>query len=1037
MNICKQLHKGWHYAVDRTMGLNYLTKLNGAFKKNLVEVRIVDISNRLDGNGSDAFVWVANDVVSPSFQQLNMTAIQARMKEDEAIQDPGRGNLVRNFGFCGVTNSQRSECSLGLPKPNIFKDTSMEWVVDVLVAATAQMTSFSNEIDQPVFVGDAERQEHFAGTLAPNGTNKIEAITLHQYEQKVTLDQGCALSSPTPWCNRAWDCLCSNNKRELTAMQSIVVETGPNLLGCHTDNHNDKSDPNYSYVFNAAEFSWEDGSIWRTGVSAYGKQDNHIYMTKYRVLGPVLKQLKNFYQNLPLELKEMPHTVALNESPRTLSGCHINKLGAYHAMFLHMITRLLSSFCLSQPHRWAIAFTIISTKAAHKPVLFYNVALRVLHNPNCYGTHITKSDMLHFIYSMYEELFEEEHNQKNNNMVIRMQPFHNSKMTKPQLSIAIDTIVQCAVQMQDIGWDAVEDDLANTYHQIVCILIMSSALKDPDNKSSEPKDPAVAVLKEKYGVMGVKHCGSLSVHNIIALGAGLGFFPTCMLGHAEIPPNTGYHKIVECLKATTATMEEGSSATLYQQSQDILKATESITDETISTCEELFCQTHGLDTNVCLSTENVVVGFKKNKATGQQGKRPRRADIVWPGVKWCRYNKDTKKAEAWTNPLHGEKTMVHIEPLSYVKSGLQEEMYLTKCNFFKASWPQKQKNYRKQRTMNVQIPYSRLCPVRSLGTIKERDGTHASVEVVGNEILKGSCDLILHKKGRHHKYRLDINEPPAHCLLTKLPINTFSPQTNVQSRLGHDDIYHFDHLVPPHELLPSNTNTCDATPGDNPSRKRKTEAEKLMDSACQMHKSIGNRRIRPKKGAFNEELMSEQFKCDETAIIKKGDLSHHDHQLDTSDPPLFKLAASVRKLSCDSTQTSHPTKQEGMNTQSNSGIPSAEVPSHLQHFLNSPHAISARLNANSKRYDAKLRHLWKELTPSDRRTLQEHDVSRMKLLKKQKTKQHSSKSSAQTRSVNQPKPRVFKSFPTSSDSELGEFCCTVPCFTCPFLMLSL
>jgi hypothetical protein len=57
----------------------------------------------------------------------------------------------------------------------------------LFVAATALLSTFSNEINQRVFTGDQQRNDMFAAGLVTDvaGTNNIEAITIHRYTQEL------------------------------------------------------------------------------------------------------------------------------------------------------------------------------------------------------------------------------------------------------------------------------------------------------------------------------------------------------------------------------------------------------------------------------------------------------------------------------------------------------------------------------------------------------------------------------------------------------------------------------------------------------------------------------------------------------------------------------------------------------------------------------------------------------------------------------------------------------------------------------------
>jgi hypothetical protein len=293
INICQNLNGAVHYSLGREEEVDFFKALHSVWRKSLVEVVIVESDNLV--LGVDSFVNVKNTRDSDEFTKIGMVNLSHRIDEGQCVvkraakkkehqakktpklkqpelkngntvlanrkasADSNRGNLCRSFGLCAINNSTRTKESLGLPFPRTFDDTGEIWVQQLFMNATSMMRDFSTTLGIDMYCGDEERARKFASTLVPNveGSNDIEAITIHRYSQQAMFDSdGKFICHSRPWCHRVWDCLLGGNSQGLAQLEVTPVVNGPHLLGCHVDSNNDNDNPSYSKVLNMSEYLW-------------------------------------------------------------------------------------------------------------------------------------------------------------------------------------------------------------------------------------------------------------------------------------------------------------------------------------------------------------------------------------------------------------------------------------------------------------------------------------------------------------------------------------------------------------------------------------------------------------------------------------------------------------------------------------------------------------------------------------------------------------------------------------------------------------
>jgi len=820
MNICAQLHQACHYALNREMGFAYLRALYESKRKGHVQVQFIDPSEH--HTDAESFVFVRNNVPIHEFAPLGMDHLSYKMDNtNKAVEDPTRGNLIRNFGFCSQTNSVRTKESLGLPFPRTFEGTDEMWVQNLFHASTSLLEEFAGAVGVSMFTGDKERSEHFASSLVSNlegGHNVIEALSIHKYRQQVAVDEGGnPLCHDMPWAVRVWECLESGNVVELDAMKSVTIPSGSHLLGCHKDTSNDKSNELYFRVFNTSEWRLEHNKsvLARVGTSNYGKQVASDFMRDLRTFGPLLRQLEKGYHALANDVKIPTEYVASNQPPKRLSGPHVNKLGVYYSVFITQTRTLLSvhAASLADPLLFAAAMVAICTKGGHKPALFYDVTHKLLADPCCYGgKHLTEYDVLEFVYLVYEDMFCMEEAAREGTvtdcpvaMSLRMQPFHNQKMTRLQLSCAADTLIQCAIQLKHLTIHELEDSLADKYHQLVCVFRMES---NPDSLQQQG-------FKEKFNVMGIHAVGPLAAHLIIGVCCGIGLFPACLLSHAEVPVGTGY-ELVFNQDGTGAAELAYSVSEHYGHTQKVLKALAVLIDRSVAIAEEVVCQVKKINTSKAPPISDGTSAAGTRALNGP-------ADYVFPNVPYLNYNSSSKSVESWMNGV-----MAPLGTLFFIDSALDGEADSIKEGFWKAGWPNKQNNNRKKRSAPAQPSLSKLCKLSKVG---KPETTCGLLDVVS--VQNDKFNVVLQRGKMLQKFRLDIYEPDPARLLggTK----QLKPQKIVRhyfsSHLGTkpQDYYDISTFTPSDEAMASVTNPyeCKPTKVGNQSKKPQRGCKEL------------------------------------------------------------------------------------------------------------------------------------------------------------------------------------------------------------------
>jgi hypothetical protein len=339
------------------------------------------------------------------------------------------------------------------------------------------------------------------------------------------------------------------------------------------------------------------------------------------------------------------------------------------------------------------------------------------------------------------------------------------------------------------------DEIADIYHQLVCILTMSSELKDPKATKSEPLNQDVLKLYQKINVMGIRSCGVLSVHLVIGICAGLSLFPAHLLSHAEVPPNTGYEKIFEGSNVSAA-KDDYAKKSHYEHSQEVLKATAVNINVTVATGEEVICQVKNVNTSQPLHNDKAALFQIPTDAKA--------ADYAFSKVPYMLYNTNTHIIEGWWGQrLAGTRIMHPVRSLWFIEEGLKLETHKLKKGFFKAMWPMKQKNKVVKRSKPNEKPLLSMCSLKNMGQIKENDnnGGQVSVETIAKVMNEGKCDVILQKGDLVYKYKLDFQEPDPIKLFQRVGI--FSPQRVVyrhicsKQKIPINELYKINRMSPP------------------------------------------------------------------------------------------------------------------------------------------------------------------------------------------------------------------------------------------------
>ena len=672
VNLVKQLHKGWHYAVDRNHGSNFLKHAAALHQDatSAFEVKFISPSVSFFHDEQGDFITVYNHIGKEYFANT-----EAAIKEVKArgTKDANRHNLVVNYGYTGHGCPIRSKESLGLVMPNKMEGSATPFATE----HHAQMTRLLDEVVLPAVesklpcgvYNDPERNQYFACTLAGGTDQKcaFEASTLHLSEQSILPLSNASISlkseifAEESWAERTWAGLLST--KVLPSFRKIAMPD--HLLDIHCDTNNDKTNPCYSYVFTAVEWAWDNCSlsILRCGRTGYGKQSCADFMDQVRLHGPIILKVADYYNSMPSSLKCIPDLPSPAEHPVQLSRPHLNKAGAYYAAFGMSIRRFLTTFAsIQQPRRWAAAFHVILTKEGHRPLVWHQAMehlIRHVHDFVPPGLTLSNVKAENVVWKFYLLLFDWDKTSKSNGIckTHRMQPFHNTQMSEQEFQRGIQTILTLSNELADLG-NKLEDFnyLRNIYHRTVQLLCMTHNIESPTGKK----------FYTSYQVCGIPHVGHLSVHLVIGSAAIVGLFPVSFLSHAEVPVSTSFEKIYDGgIDVSSSTYANKS---MYHHTQDLLRAIAFYINIMTAHAEELICQVKSINTS-------------------EPGKQQHAfADTLIPGIPFLVYNIVQCLLEAHTYNKKGAPDM--LRPLTCLTvSQHGNRTAVMGPSFWLISWP--------------------------------------------------------------------------------------------------------------------------------------------------------------------------------------------------------------------------------------------------------------------------------------------------------------------------------------------------------------
>lgn len=686
INLVRQLHDQLHYAVDRNSGRHFLQQAGTLHGDPTCPfaVKIVPPSSSFFSDSSGGFLTVHNHVPRSLFKDTKEAIAHL---QEKGVKDRGRNNLVANYGYTGLTCPTRSQASRGLIMPSKMEG-SME---PFAVAHHAQLTRMLDTISLPCtgthlapsLHGDAERNAVFAHSLAGSSDQRcaFEASTLHLSAQvfvrnrKADVSQDHARDPLQSWAEWMF-------RRVLKGFPLSPEAHCPvpeDLLDIHCDTNNDRTNAGYSPVLNAIEWALDTDSpagsvLLRCGRSGYGKQSCADHMDQLRLHGPTIDKVVHHFHHMPPELKQVPTLPPPNGQPVQLPRPHLNKAGAYYAAFGMSIRKFLATFpSVQDPKRWAAAFHVIMTKEGHRPLVWHHAMEHLMRNMADYlppHVSIDTADPEDIVWKHYTLLFEWTHSKKSNGICghHRMQPFHNSPMSKDEFHRGTHTILTLSAELADLG-NKLEDFnyLRNVYHRTVQLMCMHH----------DVGHPSTGPLCAAYGLCGIRYVGHLSVHLVIGSAAIVGLFPSCMLGHAEVPVSTNFEKIYEGTNLQSANRKRKD---LYSHTQDLLRAIAFVIAHTTAIAEELICQVKSVNTS--------------EQDPNPHNKQHQFSDTLIPGVPFLVYNGTLRLIEAHVHqdpatPRGAGKAVPSLlRPLScLVVNNAQDKTAVMGPQFWLIPWP--------------------------------------------------------------------------------------------------------------------------------------------------------------------------------------------------------------------------------------------------------------------------------------------------------------------------------------------------------------
>ena len=455
-----------------------------------------------DKDFEDDFLLVRNNPSPQLLQSLDFRMIMNYVLENASADKKGQKN-VRNtpkidLGTTGHNNSRRdgSDFGLGLARPYRHAHTNSPQGRSILRGSSDAFKRVFHDQTHLYFC-DEERNGVFSNS---------------HVDQSIT--------------------------EALAALVADVMVAGKvvcyHYLKAHTDAQNDKRDPRYRGVVGFSQLldNEEEDSARRTSVVMYGKLSGGDFMDRLRLYGPLLREMYDTWENLPIWQKIADHTLIPGpDEPmgRTLQAPHSQKTVLY-SVFADTIDLVLSRFQELAQHHFFVAGLLFCTTVSNCPQHFWFEIRKVAEQGSIKGQVIKGKQPMDVVVDLYNHLFDVKsggHKKAADYIPTpRHQPCHNTRATRVQILNSVSVIARVVRDLRRTPTREFEDDPAFFYHAASMVLTRPCI-----------NDRIVDLLQETNDC-GVYSAGPLIAQHILGTAACLQVIPAGLALHAHIGPTT-------------------------------------------------------------------------------------------------------------------------------------------------------------------------------------------------------------------------------------------------------------------------------------------------------------------------------------------------------------------------------------------------------------------------------------------------------------------------------------------------------------------
>ncbi len=453
-----------------------------------------------DKDFRDDFLLVRNNPSPELVQSLDFRMIAKFVLENFSAEKKGQKN-VRNtpkidLGTTGHINSKRDEFGLGLARPYRHAHTDSPQGRAILGGSSDAFKRVFHD-EAHLYFCDEERNRIFSNSHVQH------SIT----EAMVAL---------------------------LADLMVRGVAVCYDYLKAHTDAQNDKKDPRYrgAIGFSQLLYNEEEDSAQRSGIVLYGKLSAGDFMHRLGVYGPLLEEMYDTWDNLPVWQKTADHTLIPGPNEpmgRTLPAPHSQKTVLY-SVFADTIDFFLSRFPELAEHHIFVAGLLFCTTVSNCPQHFWFEMRKVAEQGSIEDFTISGKQPMDVIVELYDHLFRVKSGERTKAgdyvPTPRHQPCHNHRATKVQILNSVSVIARVVRDLRRIPESELKDDPAFFYHGSTMVLIRPCTTDRIVDLTTETSD------------CGVYSAGPLIAQHIIGTAACLQVIPGVLALHAHIGPTT-------------------------------------------------------------------------------------------------------------------------------------------------------------------------------------------------------------------------------------------------------------------------------------------------------------------------------------------------------------------------------------------------------------------------------------------------------------------------------------------------------------------